>query len=547
MQNKSNIQNSKFKIGYCLLLIVYCLLLSSCKREKTNWDDNLVAPLANGNLSLGNLFPDTVIKANNDSSLSIVLNTNLINYQIDSLIKIHDTTITTKSLDTLGIKFPIGAGTSLFSNSSSNYYTLPNGIQLRKAIIKQGKVKVTMFNSVNDTLLYNYQLPSATKAGAIINQTFTIPKRISPTMPSTLTAYIDLSGYTIDFTGTGNQTNTILQIGQISVAPMAHSDTLYPNQGLISNFTFTGIVPQYALGYFGSQTIKVGPDTAAFNVFSSIKKGILNLNSASATFIITNQFGVDMQANISNINSINTNNPSTVVLSNTPNQLNNIYVPAAHDINGPNNPVIGISASPRILTFNNSNSNIKDFIGNLPGKLSYKLTAQVNPYGNTSGNNDFAYYGTSFSAALSMNVPLYFSASNLMLADTVSLNLSGVNQLQNINKGNLILTATNSYPFSINLMATLLDANKQPMGSLFSSPSLIQVPALDANGKVINALTSKLYIPLNPQKVSLLQKAKYVYYTATFNTANQPNQVKFYSNYTLGLLLTADINYTVGK
>jgi hypothetical protein len=96
-------------------------------------------------------------------------------------------------------------------------------------------------------------------------------------------------------------------------------------------------------------------------------------------------------------------------------------------------------------------------------------------------------------------------------------------------------------------VATLLDGNKQPIGSLFSSPSLIQCPPLDANNKVVSPLQSKLFIPLTPQKTSILQKAKYVYYTATFNTANQPNQVKFYSNYTLGLLLTADINYTIGK
>lgn len=533
-----------------MLLATCYLLLVSCKREKTTWADDFVAPLATGNLTLGNLFPDTVIKANNDSSLSISFNSNLINYQVDSLLKIHDTTITTHALDTFGYRGPIHPGDLLFpTNQTPNTYNLPNGIQLRKAIVKQGKIKVVMYNTVNDTLIYTYQLPSATKNNVALTQVFTIPKRINSTTPGILTVYIDLAGYTIDFTGTGNQTNTILQGGQVNVAPasMAHNDSLFPNQGLISNFTFQGIVPQYALGYFGSQTINVGPDTTVFNVFNSIKKGLLNLNSASVVFTVTNQFGVDMQANISSIQSINTNNPSTLPLINNPNQLNNIYVPAAHDVNGPNNPKDSVSPSPRVITFNNSNSNIKDFIGNLPNKLSYKLTAQVNPFGNTSGNNDFAYNGTGFIAALNMNVPLYFSASNLMLADTVSMDLSGVSQLQNINKGNLILTATNSYPFSINLSATLLDANKQALAPLFSSPGLIQVPVLDSHGKVTSPLTSKLYIPLTPQKITALQKAKYVSYTATFNTANQPSQVKFYSNYTLGLLLTADINYTVGK
>ncbi|MEO8762529.1 MAG: hypothetical protein ABI448_16645, partial [Bacteroidia bacterium] len=303
------------------------------------------------------------------------------------------------------------------------------------------------------------------------------------------------------------------------------------------------IVPEYALGYFGSQSIVVGPDTTAFTAFSAIKQGMLNLNSANVTLTIKNQFGVNMSALLSNILSINTNIPNTVTLTATP--LNS----AVH-ISSATNTGFGATATTAIITLNNSNSNVKDFIGNLPGKLGYKLNASINPSylpPNPSGSNDFGYYGTHFSADLAMDVPLYFSASNLMLADTVSLNLSTIGELKNINHGNLILTATNSYPFSINLNAVLLDENKHQIDVLFSSPSLIESPPLDVNNRVISPLKSKLYVPLTTQKIANLQKAKYIYYSATFNTANQPNQIKFYSNYTLGLVLTADFNYTIGK
>jgi hypothetical protein len=521
-----------------------CLfLLSFCKRANTTWDDDVVTPLAMGNLTLGNLFPDTVIKANVDSSLKIAFTSTLINYGLDSLLKIPDTTITTVSTNTFSAVFSITPGEPLFANANtSTQYNFPNGIQLKKAIVKQGKLKIVMYNSVNDTLVYNYQLPSATKNGVALSQTFIIPKRINPSTPGTLTANLDLAGYTVDFTGTGNQINTIIQNGQINVAPssMAHNDSLYPNQGLISNFTFTDIVPQYALGYFGSQSITVGPDTTAFTAFSAIKQGMLNLNSAQVTLTINNQFGVGMSAVLSNILSINTNIPNTVA-------LNAVPLSSAVNISSAANTGTGATTVTKIINLDDNNSNVKYFIGNLPGKLAYKLKAQLNPYGNLSGSNDFGYYGTAFSANLNMDVPLFFSASNLMLADTVGLDLSGVGQLKNINHGNLILTATNSYPFSINLSAVLLDAGKHVIDNLFSSPSLIEAPLLDANNKVTAPLKSKLYVPLTPQRISNLQKAKYIYYTATFNTANQPNQIKFYSNYTLGLVLTADFNYTIGK
>ena len=546
----------RYQVKYYLVLVSCLLSLAACKRNPTTWADDLVAPLATGSLTLGNLFPDTVIKTNPaDSSLMIAFTTNLINYQIDSLLKIPDTTIVSK--DTINFTYPIttsGEFNLFTSPPANNSYSFPNGIQLTKAIVKRGKVKIQLYNSYRQPLLYEYQLASATKGGVMLDTIFKIPGG-SFTNPGTTICYMNLAGYTIDFTGlTHNTTNTIAQGGTLSTAPNAQADTMFSNEGLRAYFTFQGIIPQYALGYFGSQTITVGPDTTSFNVFNSIKKGILNLNSASVNLTVSNQFGVAMKADISNISSINTNNPSVVTLTHTAVPLNNLQINQAYDNNGPTNPVVSVSPAVKSITLNNSNSNVAAFIGNLPGRLSYKLTAQINPPiggggGNISLNNDFGYYGTTFSANLTMNVPLYFSASNLMLADTVSMDLSGVNQLQNINKGNLILTATNSYPFSINLVATLLDANKQSLGSLLSSPSLIQVPALDAaTGKVIAPLKSKLYIPLTPQKISALQKAKYVTYTATFNTANQPNtQVKFYSNYTLDLLLTADVNYTVGK
>ena len=544
-----------------LALLCVCLL-SFCKRSPTTWEDDVVAPLATGSLTLANLFPDTVIKANADSSLKIAFETALINYQLDSLIKIPDTTITTvftfsynvNPAPTLspGQTIPISTNTA-----TPNVYNLPSGIQLKKAIIRQGKIKYLMTNTVYRDLVYHYQLLSAKKNNHILDTTFILPAADSvhgTVFP--ISGYINLEGYTVDFSGLNhNSFNTTVEIDSVHIAPYALLGYLHQNQGFNAQFTFDKIIPQYATGYFGSQSITVGPDTASFVGFSTIKKGLLNLNSANVSLNISNQFGVTMKATISQLTSINTNNPSVQTLTCTNGQLSNLIVPPGIDNNGPNNPIINITpgALPAPVILNNSNSNVKDFIGNLPNKISYKLNAQINPPfgpggGNTGANNDFGYYGTSFSANLSMDVPLYFAASNLMLADTVSLNVSNVSQLQNVNKGNLILTATNQYPFSIYLTAVLLDENKHPIDNLFSSPSLIEAPPIDAvSGKVLSPLKSKLFIPLSPQKIANVQKARYVSYSATFNTANQPTQVKFYSNYTLDLLLTADLNYTIGK
>ncbi len=541
------------KTKYITSVLILFLVLNSCRKEKSYWDDDFVAPIAHGNLSLGNLFPDTTLKSNPDSSLKIAFETEIINYQLDSLIKIPDTTITTAFTFTVPIVVALSPGTNipLLNNNPINgetYYNLPNGIQLKKAILKQGGINFTMQNTVYRPLAYHYLLLSATKNNKILDTIFHINAADSISgVPGQASGYIDLTGYTIDFTGyTNNKFNTTSEIDSVHIENNAQPGYLHPNQGIVSNFGFTGIVPQYALGYFGNQIVAVGPDTAIFNVFSTIQSGILNLNSAVVNLKIINELGVAMRTTINSLTSISTANSKTVTLnaSNSSPLISPININSAIN-NGFGNPVTALT---KTLTINSTNTpTLTTFIGILPDKFAYKLTAQINPGGNQSGSNDFGYYGTGFKAYMDADIPLYFSASNLVLADTVTINLANINQFKNINHGQLILTATNGYPFSINLQGYLLDENKQVIDILFATPNTIQAPALDVNFKVIAPLQSRLTIPLTKDKITNLQKAKYIYYTSTFNTASQPNQIKFYNYYNLDLLLTADINYSIGK
>ena len=355
---------------FTTLLLVF--LLAGCRKENTYWEDDFVAPLAHGNLNLGTMFPDTLLKTNTDSTLKIAFETALINYGIDSLLKIPDTTITTISTNTVIPKFAFTPGMNLFPTTSETYYDFPNGIHLTYASINQGKIKVSLKNTVRQPLVYNYKLLSAKKNNAILDTTFKIPAAVySGTVlvsMGTTTCYINLSGYDIDFTGTNhNLYNTIEQDGQVSIDtfPIAQADTLFLNQGLIGDFTFSGVVPQYAVGYFGNQSVVIGPDSTSFIIFNSIKSGILNLNSADVKLRIVNEFGVAMRATIGQLTAKSTPNATTTVLTST--VIGTPYNINAAINNGPNAPV---TASGKTITLNNSNSNIKDFIGILPDKFT---------------------------------------------------------------------------------------------------------------------------------------------------------------------------------
>ncbi|HWY36299.1 MAG TPA: hypothetical protein VNX68_16760, partial [Nitrosopumilaceae archaeon] len=475
----------------------------------------------------------------------IAFESQLVKFVADTLLKVPDTSIY------IPYPFPFGYFTYnpndsfALSNSSNNesQFAIKN-VQLHFAKVRSGKCSLHVESSLKQPSIFNCQLTSATKSGIKLNINLPL-KAGTIANPAKADTIIDLSNYDLDLRGnSGNKYNTLVKNLQIKIAPNAQPDSVKYGQSVNTTVTFLSIVPEYGQGYFGNQTIKVGPSTTVFDIFNKIKAGNLNLNSANLQLKVINDFGIDMQAKINSITSINSVTNNTVTMTGSP-IAGSFNVNRAINTGIPSNPII---PTTKILNLTNLNSNIVNFIDNLPSSIGYSLSAQLNPFGNISGSNDFAYYGTSLTSILSVDIPLNFSATNITLKDTVKIDFSNISRLNNVNYGNLLLHADNSYPFSLNVQGYLLDGNNHVVDSLFDNlHNTVASALLDINNKVISANTSILKIPINQDKLNKLRQSKKIYFTSKFNTANQPAHVQFYSNYKLDLLLTADINYSVNK
>src|ERR1039457_2278372 len=86
--------NTKSK--FLVIATIVLLIWSSCKRNpnQERWDTNILAPLVKSTLTLKNLINDTLLKTNADSTISLVYQSSLYNFTLDSLFKIPDTTMT---------------------------------------------------------------------------------------------------------------------------------------------------------------------------------------------------------------------------------------------------------------------------------------------------------------------------------------------------------------------------------------------------------------------------------------------------------------------
>ncbi|MDP2387010.1 MAG: hypothetical protein Q8M29_11600 [Bacteroidota bacterium] len=528
-------------------LVFLAISFLSCRKEKTYWDADIVAPVATSSLSLSNLFPDTLLEANSGGQLSINFEAELFRLAADTLLELPDTSFKNVFGPVMfqGGYFNYQPGQTLYSSANNLVsFQIANGIKLKEAVIRSGKVHLEVRNPLRQPTEFICSVGSAELNGVPLLISLTVPAGTQAS-PAYRDTFVTVDNYHVDFSGNdGTKTNTISQSLIFKIAPNAVTDTLKYGDTLKSLITFVDLIPDYGRGYFGNQTLTLGPDTAIFDVFNQISSGSLGLDSANIQVQMQNEFGVDLRSNLTAVQSISPINASVNLTGSNIGTSFNVGRAIATG-----NPASPVTPYNKTIAFTNTNSNINQFIGNLPNSISYALSSQINPLGNISGYNDFVYYGTNFKADLKAHVPLRFSANNIVLRDTTEFNVSALSEeIDKVNEGKLILKATNSYPFSLAVTGILLDENNQPIEPLISAPNnLVNAPVVNASNVVVAPQETIIEIYFDKGKFESIKKARKIAYYITFNTTNQPNAVAFLNWYKLDLLLTADFNYSVNK
>lgn len=530
-------------IGKFLLLVGIAGLAFSCKKENGPWwEADFSGPIAKSSLNISNLLPDSILSSDPDSSLRIVYDETVFNYAIDSLVSIADTTIDTNYILPVG-PATFAPGQGLFAAPPSENHFSTNSASLTYAILKSGVIKLEAGNSVIEPVVFQYDILNSNQGGSMFSISEEVPGG-SISNPGTLVKYYSLNGMEVDLTGLNNDKyNTLTTQSSVSISPLASAGSINAGEGLSVKLTFMDIVPLYGKGYLGNQVFVAGPDTISFDFLKGLNADYFALQDASVNMRITNGFGVDMSAAGVQLISVNTKNNTSVTLSGS-----GVY--STYNLNratytgNSSNPVI-----PTVKNFplNSANSNIKAFIENLPDKIAYTTNAQVNPLGNVSGNNDFIYYGYGFRTDLQMDIPLAFAATNLCLQDTADLNLSGMTEAENINHGELVLRVENGYPFDADIQGFVCDENYNVVDSLFAAPHVAAPGLIDASLKVTAPQLSLLHIPLDHAKLDRIRAAKKIIFKVRMNTVAQTQIVKLYDYYSINLVLTGDINYSVNK
>lgn len=522
------------KKAFCLFSIIYVLLFFSCRKEldKASWDTEILTPVVNATFDISNLLPDSIIHEFADSSLEIVYQKGIYNFDVGNLFVIPDTTLSNTSFTIIPLILHPGESVPL-PNPPETVYQLP-GVELKIFKVKSGKVVFKVSSRVREVTEFVYSIPCATLNGVPFSATMEVPARVGNT-PGVFSQEFDLSGYTINLTGSkGNKVNTIYTNLKASISSSALDTVMVtPQDNVTINNIFSDIVPSYAKGYLGQNTIEIPPTQTDLSFFERLS-GKIKLENIKFNLSLDNYIGVDARANIKSLKGINTATNKTVELTNPSPTIN---------INRASENGSVVTPSHANFSLTSANSNINELIENLPNKLEYQLKIQMNPLGNVSGSNDFIYTDNLLHGFIDLHVPLSFLASDLTLTSTVNFNISSGDK-RNIKNGVLTVYANNGFPFDAGIKIYTINDNNVITDTLIGTSTIVQAP-VNSQLKVTEKRLSKITIPLNPTQINTLYDTKKAVFKIKFNTAAQPNYIKIYSDYTMDIKVVGDFNYTL--
>lgn len=525
-------------------LAVIAAVGGGCKQDLANsqWDVDVLAPVIQTRLTMADLLADSLLVANSEGALRLKVETPLIDLPLDSILKIPDTTV----YDAIGVPLPLNniqPGTEIpFPLTSETQYDLGE-LALSSVLLRTGRLRLTAKSVLETAVDFDYIMPTAYLFGSPFSTSQTIEAG-SSSDTAVFEAVFDLSGYHIDLrgaSGTGFNTLVTDYIIKTSETGQVVSIPGLPNEFFFFEYTFEDMVPDYGKGYFGQQTTSVEDENSEIDVLNRITEGQMFLDSVTIDLKVTNGVGADARFKLEHLKSINTRQSTTVNLAH---EIvgDNVLLTRAQDPTGNAEDVLSSEVNYQL---NNANSNIKEFIQNLPDQLGFTFNFELNPLGNISSGNDFFYYDKPFQALMNIDIPLRATLTNLTLVDTLAWDLSTTGVVEMVNSGTFTLIANNGLPLEGTVELILLDENLNELDTLVA-PSTILAPALDTQNKVIAPLESRVIIPISSNTSAVMPQTKHIHIRATFSMQNQSDLIEFYDSYGIDLKLIGNFNLNFG-
>lgn len=292
------------------------------------------------------------------------------------------------------------------------------------------------------------------------------------------------------------------------------------------DLTFASIDFKYVRGFFGDQATEPIPAEAikveAFG--DALNESGVSFADPRVTFTLNNEYGIPTTVDFHPLEARKSDGTALPLIFNVPNPV---------QTNAPT--VLGESALTNI-----SIANAADLLDFVPEEFYYEVSTRINE-GLTSGEN-FCTDTSSLDVTMRVEIPLYGTASNIIMADTFEIDLSDVEDTE-IESATLVSRVSNQLPLNADLQFYLTDDKYVIFDSLFApnQTRIVKASTVDANGELEEAGVSEIDLEVSNEKLERLFEAKKLILKARLNTpvnsAGDPIDVQFKSDYKMDVNL----------
>lgn len=513
-------------------LAVVCIW--SCKPEFPSWETELILPLADARLYLTNLAGDTILTHDDDGLLWLYYQYSLTDVNTDTLFSGTDTLASYTYTSPFTITLPPGA--QVLNKNEINMLKIQN-VYLKVLRISEGKLLIKTSNKYLQPIRIEYSIPDATIGGVPFSIIRDIPAAPSLGQPYVYEEQINIQQLRWVFfsNGAGNY-NSYHSTFKLWISPNATEHvTVNYNDQFTFFIGFDDITIDYARGYFGQHEYNFSDETVV-DLFRQFTADAFKIDSVELLLEVTNNLGADMRLRLYELKGLNEQTGHSVSYAgpflNTP--INIIRAPEAgveQGLGTVQTYVIDLSAQ----------SNLKQFIENMPTKVLMNAQFQLNPLGNVSGGNDY-YYGQPINANLVFRMPLNVSVENLLLTDT--LHFASDFLKKPIQSLQLKAIVFNSFPFTFQMNMGFLDSNKVHLCSIpFDVP--VKEALIGSNGRTTAPEKTTLTVNIPKEKIEIIRNASFVILEFSLSTMPFGQNVRIFQDYAIDVRTYALVNILI--
>lgn len=471
--------------------------------QSMRYPGNWAAPLIHTRLNLGNLVDkDSLVTSDPDGLIHII-------YREDSLFSqsVFEYTKVPEQ-DPVNVDFAVGNPTI---NVNTNLGTF-GGAKMKVVTVSSGKLNWQTSTASATTIEVYVKLLNTLLNGQVA--VFNIQAA-----PGQSSGVIDIAGLNFDLTqGNPAYNNLGFEIGLINAGGA-------PNGTQVDlTLQFEDLAIGQALGYFGNRKIVLpsGVIPTNLSILSNISGGLYLANPKIKLFTRSN---IGLQLNLS---------PDIVGVSESGKSVDLALQPFFFT----GSSVLGTYHTDT-FEINTTNSQIDEFIANVPANLIYSGDVVINPNGETT-NDNFVTNNGEVVVGLEVDLPLELKTKNLTIEQTIYDLDFGVEDgdVAFVEQLSLGFRVENGFPLQADLYFYFQDSTGAILDSAFIA--LFDAAQVDALGNVTVPAKGDRYLDFDNTEIKNILKSDDIRIKVVLNTINGGTQIvrlitDYYIDFILGI------------